>query len=177
IHWKASARYHKLQEKVCEPSIQEKILIVVDVQLFHSSRAKADFECMLEAAAAMAVYFVGKGNAVGFMTNAVIKGNTPCFVPLSRNRQSLSAILETIARMEMKSGSELIDIFHGHISRLWGISCIFCSHDIDSSILKMKTFYTKKRIPIKYFVSTTENKENEKGILSDTVQEIASICM
>ena len=57
IHWKASARYAKLQEKVCEPSVQEKILIVVDVGLFFTHQATSDFEQMLSAAASMAVYF------------------------------------------------------------------------------------------------------------------------
>ena len=177
IHWKASARYDKLQEKVCEPSVQEKILIVVDVELFHTLQAKDDFEIMLEAAASMAVHFESRGNAVGFMTNAVIKGGKPGFVPLNRNRQNLSLILETIARMDMKSGSRLSDIFHQHISVLWGISCIFCSHTIDSSIMELKEFYDHKRIPVKYFVSRTGDTEDGKAFISDTIQEIGSICI
>ena len=177
IHWKASARYDKLQEKVCEPSVQEKILIVVDVELFHTLQAKDDFEIMLEAAASMAVHFESRGNAVGFMTNAVIKGGKPGFVPLNRNRQNLSLILETIARMDMKSGSRLSDIFHQHISVLWGISCIFCSHTIDSSIMELKEFYAHKRIPVKYFVSRTGDTEDGKAFISDTIQEIDSICI
>jgi len=177
IHWKASARYDKLQEKVCEPSVQEKILIVVDVELFQTLQAKDDFEIMLEAAASMAVYFESRGNAVGFMTNAVIKGGKPGFVPISRNRQNLSNILETIARMDMRSGSSLMDIFHQHISILWGINCIFCSHTMDFSIIKMKEFYAHKRIPVKYFVSRTGDIENEKIFISENIQEIGSICL
>ncbi len=177
IHWKASARYDKLQEKVCEPSVQEKILIVVDVESFQTLQAKDDFEIMLEAAASMAVYFESRGNAVGFMTNAVIKGGKPGFIPISRNRQNISNILETIARMDMKSGSSLSDIFHEHISVLWAINCIFCSHTMDFSIIKMKEFYSHKRIPVKYFVSRKGDMENGKDFISDTVQEIGSICL
>ena len=177
IHWKASARYDKLQEKVCEPSVQEKILIVVDVDLFHTHQAKNDFEHMLEAAASMAVYFESKGNAVGFMTNAVIKGGKPGFIPLSRNRQNLSRILETIARMDMIPGSRLLDIFHQHISVLWGINCIFCSYAFDSSIVRMKQFYSRKRIPVKYFVSTTDDTKDENALISNTIQQIDSICL
>jgi uncharacterized protein (DUF58 family) len=177
IHWKASARYDKLQEKVCEPSVQEKILIVVDVELFHTHKAGDDFEHMLEAAASMAVYFESRGNAVGFMTNAVIQGGKSGFVPVSRNRQTLSKIFETIARMDMSPGSRLSDIFHQHISVLWGINCIFCSHSIDSSIVKMKQFYARKRIPVKYFVSTMGETKDDKDLMAGTVQQIDSICL
>jgi len=177
IHWKASARYDKLQEKVCEPSVQEKILIVVDVESFHALQAADDFEIMLEAAASMAVYFENRGNAVGFMTNAVINGKKPGFVPIGRNSQTLSMILETIARMDMRSGSSLMDVFQQHISRLWGINCIFCSHTIDSSIVKMKQFYSHKKIPVKYFVSRTGDTEYENAFISDTIQHIDTICI
>ena len=177
IQWKASARYNKLQEKVCEPSVQEKILIVVDVDLFHTHHAKKDFEHMLEAVASMAIYFENRGNAVGFMTNAVIKGRKSGFVPLSRNRQNLSRILEIIARMDIAKDSRLSDIFHQHISVLWGISCIFCSHSIDLSIVEMQQFYAHKRIPVKYFVSTMEGVENENTFISDAIQPIESICV
>lgn len=177
IHWKASARYDKLQEKVCEPSVQEKILIVVDVALFHTHKAGDDFEHMLEVAASMAVYFESRGNAVGFMTNAVIQGGKSGFVPVSRNRQTLSKILETIARMDMSPGSRLSDIFHQHVSGLWGINCIFCSHSIDSAIVKMKQFYAHKRIPVKYFVSTTGETKDDKDFMAGTVQQIDSICL
>lgn len=177
IHWKASARYHKLQEKVCEPSVQEKILIVVDVESFHAVQAVDDFEIMLEAAASMAVYFQNRGNAVGFMTNAVIKGRKPGVVPIGRNSQTLSMILETIARMEMRSGNSLMAFFQQHIRGLWGINCIFCSHTIDSSIVKIKQFYSQKKIPVKYFVSRTGDTEHGQDFISDTIHPIDTICI
>ena len=177
IHWKPSARLCKLQEKVCEPSIQGKVLLVVDVNLFFENRAEEDFERMLEATASMAVYFERKGNAVGFMTNAKIAGAKSGFIPLSRNRNNLPMILETIARMEMKSACSLADIFHHHISVLWGINCIFCSYSIDESILKMKAFYTAKRIPVKYFVSSTDALKEDMAFALDSVHPIDSICL
>jgi len=163
IHWKAGARQGKLKEKVCEPSVQEKILIVVDVDLFFAHGAGDDFERMLEAAASMAVFFEDRGRSVGFMTNAVIKGDRPGFIPLRRNFETLSQILETLARMEMKPRKRLSEMFSEHISVLWGINCIFCSHSVDASILEMKAFYTRKRIPVKYFVSKVEDMAGLPG--------------
>ena len=175
IHWKASARQAKLMEKVCEPSVQEKILIVVDVDLFFSHGAGDDFERMLEAAASMAVYFEDRGNAVGFMTNAVIKGDGPGFIPLRRNAETLSLILETLARMEMRPKHRLAEVFAQHISVLWGIHCIFCSHSMDASIVEMKDFYAGKRIPVKYFVSKIREREEDPGRLPDAVQSVESV--
>ncbi len=171
IHWKASARQDKLKEKVCEPSVQEKILIVVDVDLFFAHVAGDDFERMLEAAASMAVFFEDRGKSVGFMTNAVIKGNRPGFIPLRRNFETLSLILETLARMEMKPEKRMPEMFSEHISVLWGINCIFCSHSMDSSIMEMRAFYAGKRIPVKYFVSRPGENEG----LPDLVLPIESI--
>ena len=45
IHWKASARLPRLQEKICEPATQEKILIVVEVDQFY--RRAGRFTCSL----------------------------------------------------------------------------------------------------------------------------------
>ncbi len=175
IHWKASARQAKLKEKLCEPSVQEKILIVLDVDLFYSHNAMHDFERMLEAVASMAVYFEDKGNAVGFMTNAVIKGDKPKFIPLGRNFETLSRILETLARMEMKPEKQLVDVFQQHISVLWGINCIFCSHSPDSTMMAIKDFYAAKRIPVKYFISRARKTEDEAFGVSEAAQPVESI--
>ncbi|MFA5905672.1 MAG: DUF58 domain-containing protein [Desulfobacula sp.] len=175
IHWKASARQAKLKEKVCEPSVQEKILIVVDVDLFFSHNAGDEFERMLEAVASMAVYFEDRGNAVGFMTNAVIKGGRPGFIPIRRNFETLSQILETLARMEMKPEKRLTDVFAQHISVLWGINCIFCSHSMDASIIGIKDFYAGKRMPVKYFVSKAGEREDAVGGMPDEARAIESI--
>ncbi|OGR27905.1 MAG: hypothetical protein A2277_21600 [Desulfobacterales bacterium RIFOXYA12_FULL_46_15] len=176
IHWKASARQAKLKEKVCEPSVQEKILIVVDVDLFFSHGAGEDFERMLEAVASMAVYFENRGYAVGFMTNAVIKGDKPGFIPLGCNVETLSRILETLARMEMRPQKRLAKVFARHISVLWGINCIFGSHSMDSSMLEMKKFYAAKRIPVKYFVSKMRDMgEDTERRMPGAVQPVESI--
>ncbi len=162
IHWKASARYGKLQEKICEPSVQEKILIVVDVDLFHLHQAKGDFELMLEAAAAMAVNFEARGCAVGFMTNGAIKGGKPGIVPVIRTPQTLSMILETLARMEMKPCAQILEMLQGQ--KFWGISSVFCTHSLDLSGVKIQQFYAQKRISVKYFVSTVNHTQTDSRV-------------
>jgi len=177
IQWKASARLCRLQEKVCEPSIQGKVLIVLDTTLFCERGREDAFEKMLEAIAAMAVNFEASGNAVGFMTNAKITGGKSGFVPLSRNRIGLPLILETIARVQMKPECDLLEAFYHHINPVWGVTCVFCSYSIDDSILKMKTFYTARRIPVKYFISSTQTLDEDMSFAQGPVEQIDSICL
>jgi uncharacterized protein (DUF58 family) len=74
IHWKTSARYSRLQEKVFEPSEQEKVLLVVDVSRFQVEGSAEAFERTLEIAASVAVQLDQKGYAVGFVTNGSLVG-------------------------------------------------------------------------------------------------------
>jgi len=85
IHWKASARLGLLQEKICEPSIQGKVLFIVDVSQFQEDKAGEEFERMLETIASMAIQFKRLENAVGFLTNATISGSNSPFVSFGRN--------------------------------------------------------------------------------------------
>jgi uncharacterized protein (DUF58 family) len=48
IHWKASARHLRLQEKIFEPSEQEKVLLTLDVGSFGESNQKECFEHSLK---------------------------------------------------------------------------------------------------------------------------------
>ena len=63
IHWKASARHNRLQEKIFEPSEQEKVLLVVEVDQFAQNSAGASFERTLEVGASLAVRLVTKPTA------------------------------------------------------------------------------------------------------------------
>lgn len=177
IQWKASARLCRLQEKVCEPSVQGKILFVFDTTLYFKRNREEAFEKMLEAIASMAVNFETNGNAVGFMTNAKIAGGKSGFVSLSRNQSSLPMILETIARVQIAPKCDLLDIFHQNINRLWGVTCVFCSYSMDTSILKTKAFYTARQIPVKYFISSTEANQEGLPFAPGLVQQIDSICL
>src|SRR4030042_4649011 len=103
IHWKASARHHRLQEKIFEPTEQEKILIVVDVDQFARNKAEEEFEHTLEIIASLAVRLDKKGYAVGLVTNGVVVGEGPTIVPITRNVKQLPAILEVLARLQMES--------------------------------------------------------------------------
>jgi uncharacterized protein (DUF58 family) len=125
IHWKASARHHRLQEKLFEPSAQEKILLVVDVEGFQEERAIVPFERTLEAAASLAVQLDRKGFALGLLTNGLTRGRDRSYLRVTRNEAQLQEILETFARLEARAKMEMADLLKRGMSLPFGVSCVY----------------------------------------------------
>ncbi|HSH70492.1 MAG TPA: DUF58 domain-containing protein, partial [Deferrisomatales bacterium] len=69
IHWNASARHQKLQEKVFEPSHQAKVLLLLDVDSFAGEGAAAEFERTLEVIGSLALDLDRRGCAVGLASD------------------------------------------------------------------------------------------------------------
>ena len=151
IHWKASARHNRLQEKVFEPSEQEKALLVVDVDQFAKNNAAEGFEHTLEAVASLAVQFDQKGYAVGFVTNGVVDGG-PTILPIARNAQQLPSILEVLARLRMKVKGDLVDTLHRGLQLTWGVSCVHFSYEEDMTALTTEEYFSHRKIPVVFVV-------------------------
>ena len=101
VHWKASARHNRLQEKVFEPSQQKKVLLAVEVSQFEKANASESFERTLEVVGSLAVQSYQRGYALGIVTNGVVEGGSP-FLSVGRSSQKLSSILEILARLKMR---------------------------------------------------------------------------
>jgi uncharacterized protein (DUF58 family) len=161
IHWKASARYNRLQEKVFGPTKQEKLLIAVDVEQFARRRARKDFERALEAAASLAVQLDRNGHAVGLVTNGRITGGLSPIVQITRNHRQLPAILETLARIEMSSQGELIEIMRSGLDLNWGVSCVhFCYESNDESV-NAEGYFKRRKTPVIFFASRLSSASEE----------------
>ena len=122
IHWKASARHNRIQEKLCEPAEQEKILILLDASRFAEVRAEEEFERIIEVAASYAVWLDQQGHAVGFATNAALAGGGSSIIPITQSPMQLSLILEALARVTMESEGRLVDILSRGTHLPWGVS-------------------------------------------------------
>jgi uncharacterized protein (DUF58 family) len=151
IHWKATARHHKLQEKIFEPSAQEKILLVVDVGAFARNGAEEAFERMLETVASVAVRLAERGCAVGLVTNGRMAGEISSIVPVMRNPRQLTILLEALARMRMESSRGLIETFCLHLRIPWGVSCLYFSLDKDETARTARDYFTQRRIPFLFY--------------------------
>jgi uncharacterized protein (DUF58 family) len=151
IHWKASARHHRLQEKVFEPSEQLKILLIIEVNQFRKNNAADDFEHVLETAASLAVQCAQKGYAVGFITNGVVDGGS-MIQPIAGNPQQVPAILESLARLTMKAKEELLHTLHRGLQPAWGISCMYFGYDQDATTRAVEKYFSHRKIPMEFIV-------------------------
>jgi uncharacterized protein (DUF58 family) len=101
IHWTASARLNRLQERVFEPSRQARVLFVLDVGPFAAAAAVECFERTVSGLASLAVECERHGFAVGLVTNGVITGGRSPFVAVVRSARQSIRMLETLAGLEM----------------------------------------------------------------------------
>jgi len=152
IHWKATARHHRLQEKIFEPTEQEKVLFVIDVDQFATKGANEEFERTLETVASIAVVLDRQGCSMGFVTNGSMAGDGSPFLSIKRDPQQLAAILEALARLQMNPQNNLMEIMRGNPGLPWGISCLYFSLEADGSVSMVKEYCRSLTIPILFFM-------------------------
>ncbi len=148
IHWKASARHNRLQEKVFEPSEQEKVLLAVEVSHFSKHNAEQGFEHTLEVVASLAVRLDQRGFAVGLVTNGAVDGGGPTIVPIERNPGQLPAILEVLARLHMEAKWDLIAVLRRTFELPWGVSCVHFSYEEDEKTQHTEGYLQQRKVPI-----------------------------
>jgi uncharacterized protein (DUF58 family) len=154
IHWKASARHNRLQEKVFEPSEQEKVLLAVEVSQFERADASPSFERTLEVVGSLAVRFHRRGYALGLVTNGVVEGG-PSVLPIGRSPQQLPSILEILARLKMRSNGNLVDTLYRALALPWGVSCVHFSCEQDERTRATAQYFSHRRIPIIFVVCSS----------------------
>ena len=178
IHWKASARHHRLQEKVFEPTEQEKILLIVDVDQFARNKADEEFERTLEIVASLAVRLDKKGYAIGLVTNGGMVGEGPTSVPITRNLKQLPAILEALARLRMEPKRDLIDILRRGLELSWGISCVHFSHEENEAVVGLEEYFKHRKTPVMFFVCRPRSTSGaEKVKVWHKIHHLDDICI
>jgi len=178
IHWKATARHHRLQEKVFEPTEQEKALLIVDVEQFARNKADEDFEHTLEIVASLAVRLDKKGYAIGLVTNGGMAGEGPTSVPITRNLKQLPAILEALARLRMEPKGDLIDILRRGLELSWGISCVHFSHEENEAVVGLEEYFKHRKTPVMFFVCRPRSTSGaEKVKVWYKIHHLDDICI
>ena len=162
IHWKASARHNRLQEKVFEPSEQKKALLAVEVGQFEKAGASENFERTLEAVGSLAVESHRRSYALGFVTNGVVDGG-PSVLPVGRSPQQLSAILEILARLKMRANGSLSDIICRALEIPWGVSCVHFSCGPDEGTRALAQYFSHRRIPMILVMCSSAARGEEIG--------------
>ena len=153
IHWKASARHFRLQEKVFEPSEFGTILMALDVGSFEKNSAEDAFEHTLEVIASLSIKLDESGHAVGLMTNGIMKGGGVSTVTPARSTRQLPAILEMLARLQMQQHGPMTHTIQQTPFKHRGVSCVIFSYAYGEDTAESKHILQERRIPVTTFVS------------------------
>ena len=148
IHWKASARHNRLQEKVCEPAEQEKVLMLIRTDRFEADPSGETFERCLEAAASLAMKFDRMRYALGLVTNGRINGDGRSFLPVSRNRNRISEMMETMARLDAKPQGKMLDILRKGMTLPWGVTCVCFQFEPDDESRELNQYFKNRNVPM-----------------------------
>jgi uncharacterized protein (DUF58 family) len=102
IHWKASARLARLQEKLNEPTSQAGVLFLLDAASFSApggAGGEEPFERTLEVVASLAVEFERARLPVGLAANGLLLGAQPAMLAPGRGPYQVARLLEVLARL------------------------------------------------------------------------------
>ncbi|NMB41169.1 MAG: DUF58 domain-containing protein [Firmicutes bacterium] len=174
IHWKASARHNRLQEKVFEPTAQGKSLLVIDVKQFAENDAAEAFERTLEVAASLAVKMEREGGAVGIVSNGALAPGGLAVLPPARGPGQLSAILEILGRMQMDHVGLLQDIFRSGVRLSRGTVCTCFFLQADDSLLKTKEILNKYKIAAAFI---TEQPGVDSQVPGSKIYALQALCL
>ncbi len=157
IHWKASARRLRLQEKIFEPSEFGTILLFLDVGYFDKDLTEEAFEHTLEVMASLSIKLNERGYAVGLMTNGIIKGGGASEVAPARNTHQLPAILEVLARLQIKQSRSMMHALQQTPFKRRGISCALFSYTYGEDTAESKRILQERSIPVSIFVCHSDS--------------------
>ena len=175
IHWKASARRNRLQEKLFEPSEQEKVLLIVEVAQFQEENAIEDFERTLEVTASLAVQLVQRGYAVGFVTDGTIHGGGPAALPLSRRSHHRTAILETLARLQMRKREEVLNLLRRETNLRKDMGCVRFAYQQTPEPLPIDEYFRRQHIPMTTFVCRLRSAAEKGHPVTDQYMDLDQI--
>ncbi len=151
IHWKSSAKYSRLQEKVFDPSEKEKILIIFDVNNYGKNSLL--FEAALETAASLVLMPEMRKKSLGMLTNGEVFNNRSGFVPASGNSRQEMCILEILSGIIPAEGEDISRLLERGAFLSSGLSCIYFAFSISDDIYKTNRVLRKRKIPVTYIVS------------------------
>jgi uncharacterized protein (DUF58 family) len=112
IHWKASARFGVLQEKIFEPTSHQKIFFLFDGEGFEGAEGSDDFEAALEILGSLAARYAEAGASFAIATDRLVR-NFPAVLPLGRGPEHLGRVLELLARCGGEKGQALLPLLGG----------------------------------------------------------------
>jgi hypothetical protein len=100
---------------------------------------------------------------LGLVTNGILVGRASEMVPITRNYKQLPAILEVLARLQMKSRGDLIDLFRRELELPWGMSCVYFAYEEDGTLAAAEEYFLYRRTPVKFLICQPRLNSEEYG--------------
>jgi uncharacterized protein (DUF58 family) len=176
IHWKASARHNRLQEKLCEPAEQEKVFLILDVDGFETEGAEEDLERTLEVIAALVLQLNRRNIALGFATNSKIIGHKSRIIPISRNSFQTAVILETLARVTADNTGPVTEIIAKGYRIPYGVSGLYFTCNRSNQTREADAFMKHRNTPIQFILARkTPGSETTDVIHTENIIYLADI--
>jgi len=129
IHWKATARHHKLQEKIFEVTEQEKLIIILEADGFIHNTDETAFERTIEVIAALSVLMDGKHYLTGFLTNCAMHGHGPHYLAPAGKPGHLSGLFEMLAKIDFNVTFPMNDHLAKAPYSFADVCCLFFSYE------------------------------------------------
>lgn len=142
IHWKASARFDALQEKIFEPTSHRKVFFLLDGNGFLEAEDSAGFEAALEILGSLAARFAETGASFAVATNRAVL-DFPAVLPLGRGPEHLGNVLELLARCREEPGSAILPLLGG--VGYAGAGFVIIARSPDESTKKFYTLPASRR--------------------------------
>ncbi len=146
IHWKASARHLRLQEKVFQPSTQRKVILWVDAASYLAEQAEDDFERTLEVVGSLALRLEREGQPVGLATDAPTEEGGPTILAPAMGPVQVSSILETLARLKFDTAGDLVAPVGWKRPIPWGTSCLLFCCEAGEGVERIKAALNRRRV-------------------------------
>lgn len=129
IHWKASARLNRLQEKTFEPVGPDKLLLVLDTESFVQSGKRDRMERAIECMAALATMMDREKYGVGLFTNAPTERGGSRQISVGRKPLQLADILDALARIQFRPSASMAEILDRGLKIPTGTICVVFTPD------------------------------------------------
>jgi uncharacterized protein (DUF58 family) len=113
IHWKATLRHNRLQEKVFEHTLRKKVFLAIDVEQFQKQADEEGFEAVLEVVASLVLQLHAQGCSTGLVSNGLSFLPGPVVLSLSRGEEHLQSLLQALALLRLETGKSMAGMFRG----------------------------------------------------------------
>ena len=149
IHWKATARHNRLQEKIFEVTEQEKIFIVFEVDGFLNNSDEKAFERAIEVIASLAFEMDANHYAMGFLTNCAMHDRGPHFLEPARRPGHLPALFEMLAKIDFGLTCPMDDFLKSAPYPFAGSICLYFSYEQVGTSFSL----TQAKVPLANIIS------------------------